>query len=88
MALEFGELDPRSRDRQIGRQGLPTMAELAADVGTTRARGGEQVEHHCPECGSAMAGVAWRPCGVCGGSGLLSEDQMSAYLSVQNKRSL
>lgn len=77
-----GKLDPVS-GRIVGRQGVPSMAELAADAGTSRVRGGEQVEHHCPECGSAMTGVAWRPCQVCGGTGLLTDDQLSVYLAVQ-----
>lgn len=61
--------------KTVGRQQIPTLDELAAEKGTTRAdRGGDDVRHVCFECGGHLALLV--PCRVCHGVGTVSSEQM------------
>jgi hypothetical protein len=75
-------------DGRVGRGGSPSMDELARDVGASRAHGGDDVRHVCPECAGPLAqgaALAVETCSVCRGVGTLSDDELIRYLSVLNR---
>lgn len=66
-----------------------SMSNLDRLMQRQRDRDGTVVEHVCPECGGQFAShhgalIVVETCWACGGTGKLSEDQMTAYLKRAN----
>lgn len=82
----MGSWDPRSGrsplglplPETVGRQHMPEMSEIAAEQRVTRDRGGEEVEHLCPNCSGTESGlIIIQTCGMCGGRGRLTDDRFT-----------
>lgn len=68
----------------IGRQAIPDMETLAREHGSTRASRSEDVMHVCFECAGPLASglILVQTCRYCGGSGLLSDDQLARIMAA------
>lgn len=72
--------------KNVGRQDIPTLDEIARAQGVTRERGGEEVMHVCFECGGPTAAglIIVQNCRYCGGTGLLTDEQLSRMFAGGN----
>jgi hypothetical protein len=70
----------------VGRQHLPTLDEMAREVGTSR--GATDIEHLCPDCGGDLAAgrILIEVCRLCGGSGRISDTRMAALFGPAGSR--
>lgn len=72
---------------KTGRQGIPSMDDLARELGGVRdSRGG--VEHLCPDCGFATGTIVVQVCRTCGGSGRIPDEQMVRMFGPSGERAV
>lgn len=71
---------------RTGRQGVPTLDELAAEAGTSRGR--SDVDHLCPDCGGDLAAgrILVEVCKTCGGTGRISDTRMAVLFGPHGER--
>lgn len=73
-------------DVRVGRQHIPTLDEMAREVGASR--GANEVGHLCPDCGGDLASgvIHVQICTTCGGVGRISDTRMVLLFGVDGQR--